>query len=73
MKRKVTKLVVRPYDATGNGTMNFNLNVGDTFIDLDPGELQAPAAGYVFGSAWGNHMWVPQTHLSGYLSRQLAR
>jgi hypothetical protein len=64
MQRKVTKLILRPFNATGNGTMNFNLNVGDTFIELDAGELEPPLPGYIFGSAWGNHMWVPEDSLS---------
>lgn len=66
MQRQVTKFTLRPYDATGNERMNFNLEVGNTFVELDPGALQAPEPGLVFGIAWGNHMWVPQSHLSGY-------
>ncbi len=66
MQRKVIKFTPHPSNANCDGTMGFDLNPGDTFIELDPGELQAPGPGYVFGSAWGNHMWVPKCNLSGY-------
>ncbi|HEY9730591.1 MAG TPA: hypothetical protein V6C89_01680 [Drouetiella sp.] len=64
MQRKVTKFTNRPFDHTGTERMNFDMNVGDTFIELDAGELQPPEEGMVFGVAWGNLMWMPEANLS---------
>ena len=63
MKRKIIKFTLRPYDVTGHSRMNFDLNIGDVFVELEP-PSEPPEPGFVFGAAWGNHMWVPESHLS---------
>lgn len=65
MKRKIIKFTMRPYDVTGHNRMNFNLNVGEEFVELEPlSELLPPEEGFVFGFSGGHYIWVPESHLS---------
>lgn len=65
MKRKIIKFTMRPYDAAALERMNFNLEIGEEFVELEPlSELMPPEPGYVFGFAAGHHVWVPESHLT---------